>query len=104
MIYTDLGQSIRRESDGAIIGKDLANRDYQEALKTGTINPKPAATKPEAKAAALAVANHDITAIITQIRKTNACAGQAQACSAASRSGARRSTCTRRDASSNRRR
>jgi hypothetical protein len=56
MIYTDLGQCLRRESDGAAIPKDPANRDYQEALATGTVTPKPALTKPEAKASALAAA------------------------------------------------
>jgi hypothetical protein len=39
MIYTDYTNSIRRESDKASIPKDPANRDYQEALKSGTINP-----------------------------------------------------------------
>ena len=42
MIYTDQGQSIRRESDGACIPKDPANRDYAEALASGTINVAPA--------------------------------------------------------------
>jgi hypothetical protein len=56
MIYTDYTAFIRRESDGASIPKDPANRDYREALESGTINPRPPATKPEAKAAALAAA------------------------------------------------
>ena len=52
MIYTDQGQSIRRESDGAIIGKDPGNRDYAEALATGTINAAPAVNPIPARLAA----------------------------------------------------
>ena len=52
MIYTDLGPSLRRESDGASIPKDPANRDYSEALATGTINVAPAVDPIPARIAA----------------------------------------------------
>ena len=61
MIYTNLGASLRRESDGASIPKDASNSDYARALaevaaSTSQIVAKPAPTKPELKTAALAVA------------------------------------------------
>ena len=59
MIYTDIGSSLRRESDGASIPKDPRNADYSRALAevaaaTSQIVAKPAPTKPEIKATALA--------------------------------------------------
>jgi len=42
MIYIDQGTCLTRQSDGACIPKDPGNRDYAEALATGTINIAPA--------------------------------------------------------------
>jgi len=52
MIYTDMGPCLTRQSDGACIPKDPANRDYSEALATGTINVAPAVDPIPARIAA----------------------------------------------------
>jgi hypothetical protein len=52
MTHSDYTTFIRRESDGAIIPKDSANRDYQEALESGTIVAAPAVDPIPAKRAA----------------------------------------------------
>jgi hypothetical protein len=51
-IYTSFERYIRRESDGACVPKDPANRDYQAALESGTIVTAPAADPIPARIAA----------------------------------------------------